>query len=129
MPATNFPEYVRGIEDVLHATIAAGEATLVSIQMDQRSSLRGLIAALLQFTDASELHFREYVDSTQPEPRLMYAYHYQDPNEDLVFRYDNAVHRPSLQRAEHRHTPAGVEGSRAPTLAQIVDEILKGIQP
>ena len=59
----------------------------------------------------------------------MYAYHYQDPNESLVFRYDNAVHRPSLQQAEHRHTPAGVEVSPAPTLAQVMDEILKGTRP
>jgi hypothetical protein len=59
MPATNFPEYARGIEDVLDATVATGEATLVSIQIDQRSSLRGFIAGLLQFNDASELQFSD----------------------------------------------------------------------
>lgn len=125
MPATNFPEYARGIEDVLDAIIAAGEVALVSIQIDQRSSLRGFIAGLLQFNDASELHFREFVDTSLPEPRLMYAYHYQDANKDLIFRYDNAVHRPPLPQAEHKHTPAGVEVSPAPTLAQVVDEILR----
>jgi hypothetical protein len=76
MPATNFPEHARGIEDVLDAIVAAGEAVLVSIQIDQRSSLRGFIAGVLQFNDASELHFREFVDTSLPEPRLMYAYHY-----------------------------------------------------
>ena len=125
MPATNFPEYARGIEDVLAATVAAGEVTLVSIQIDQRSSLRGFIAGLLQFNDASELHFREFVDTSLPEPRLMYAYHYQDANQDLVFRYDNAAHRPPLPQVEHKHTPAGVEVSPAPTLAQVVDKTLK----
>jgi hypothetical protein len=39
MPATNFPEYARGIQDVLDTAVAAGEAVLVSIQVDQRSSL------------------------------------------------------------------------------------------
>ncbi len=48
MPATNFPEYAREIEDVLDAAVAAGEATLVSIQIDQRSSLRGFITSVLQ---------------------------------------------------------------------------------
>jgi hypothetical protein len=60
MPATNFHEYARGIEDVPDATVAAGEAVLVSIKIDQRSSLRGFIAGVLQFNDASELHFREF---------------------------------------------------------------------
>lgn len=129
MPAINFREYARGIEDVLDATVAAGEAVLVSIQIDQRSSLRGFIAGLLQFNDASELHLREFVDTSLAEPKLMYAYHYQDANEDLIFRYDNAAHRPPLPQAEHKHTPAGVEVSPAPTLVQVVDEILKGTQP
>jgi hypothetical protein len=44
----------------------------------------------------------------------------------LIFRYDNAAHRPPLPQAEHKHTPAGVEVSLAPTLAQVIDEILKG---
>jgi len=88
MPATNFLEYARGIENLLDATVTAGEAVLVSIQIDQRSSLRGFIAGVLQFGDASELHFREFVDTSLPEPRLVYAYHCQDAEKELVFRYD-----------------------------------------
>ena len=129
MPVTNFPEYARGIEGVLDAAVVAGEAVLVSIQVDQRSSLRGFIAGLLQFDDASELHFREFVDISLLEPRLMYAYHYQGTNKNLIFRYDNATHRPLPPQAEHKHTPTGVEASLPPTLVQIVDEILKGAQP
>ena len=129
MPATNFPEYARGIQDIVDASVAAGEAVLVSIQVDQRSSLRGFIAGLLQFNDASELHFREFVDTSLPEPKLMYAYHYQDANKALSFRYDNAAHSPPLPQAEHKHTPSGVEIFPMPTLAQVVDEILKGTKP
>jgi hypothetical protein len=43
MPATNFLEYARGIESVLDAAVAAGEAALVSIQIDPRSALRAFI--------------------------------------------------------------------------------------
>jgi len=128
MPATNFPEYARGIQDVLNATVVAGDAVVVSIQIDQRSALRGFIAGLLQFTDASELHFREFVDISLPEPRLMYAYHYQDATQELIFRYDNAAHRPSLPQAEHMHTRAGVHISPAPTLAQAIDEALEAVR-
>jgi hypothetical protein len=129
MPATNFHEYARGIEDVLDATVSAGEAVLVSIQIDPRSALRGFITGVLQFGDASELHFREFVDTSLPEPRLVYAYHYQSVNKGLVFRYDNAAHRPPLPQAVHKHTPAGVEVRPAPTLAQVVDEVMRGMQP
>ena len=71
MPASSFPEYARGIERVLDAVIAAGEATLISIQVDQRSAQRGFISGQLHFSNSSELHFREFVDTTQSEPRLM----------------------------------------------------------
>lgn len=121
MPVSNFPEYVRGIGNVLDAVVTAGEAVLVNIQIDQRSSLRGFIAGLLQFNDSSELHYREFIDISLSEPRMMYAYHYQDANNDLIFRYDNAKHRPALPQAEHKHTPKGMEISKAPTLAQAID--------
>jgi len=124
MPATNFHEYARTITDTLDTTVVAGEATLISIQMDQRSSIRGFITGLLRFNDDSELHFREFVDTSLPEPRLMYAYHYQDANQTLIFRYDNAAYRPRLPQAEHKHTVESVAVSPAPTLAQVVDEIL-----
>lgn len=128
MPATSFLEYAKEIEELLNSVVAAGEAVLVDIQIDQRSSFRGFIKGLLEFSDASELYIREFVDTTQPEPRLMYAYHYQDKNSALIFRYDNATHRPVLPQMEHKHTPAGVEVSSAPTLAQVVDSIQRGTQ-
>jgi hypothetical protein len=125
MPAINFPEYARVIQDVLDATVATGDAALVSVQIDPRSSLRGFVVGLLRFSDRSELHFREFVDTTLEEPRLMYAYHYQDFQKQLIFRYDNAAHRLRPPQVEHKHTPAGVAISDAPTLAQVVDEILR----
>ncbi len=126
MLVTNFPEYAREIEALLSSLIATSEATLTDIRIDQRSSLRGFIAGMLQFNDGSELHFREFVDASSTKPRLMYAYHYQNVNRDLIFRYDNAAHRPRLPQVEHKHTTGGVASSPAPTLAQVIDEILNG---
>ncbi|MBI1928092.1 hypothetical protein HYR99_28090 [Candidatus Poribacteria bacterium] len=125
MPTTNFPEYAHFITDALNAVVATGQAKLVNLQIDQRSMLRGFISGRLLFDDNSELHFREFVDLALSEPRLMYAYHYQDANKGLIFRYDNAPHRPPLSQAEHEHTPAGIILSLPPTLVQIIDQILK----
>ncbi len=125
MPATNFPEYAQTIQKIVEAIANSGEAPLTNLQIDQRSALRGFITGWLQFNDASELHFREFVDISQGEPRLMYAYHYQDSHKVLIFRYDNAAHRPALPQADHKHTQAGIELCPPPTLTQILDEILR----
>jgi hypothetical protein len=125
MPATTFPEYVQHITNLLNHAVATGEAVLNTLQMDQRSAVRGLIVGIVQFGDGAELHFREYVDVTQAEPKIMYAYHYQDVEHNLIFRYDNAAHRPALPQLEHRHTRLGVEASHVPTLAEVLDQILK----
>jgi hypothetical protein len=125
MPTTSFPEYAKAITAQIEALLASGQARLVNLQVDQRSMLRGLISGILAFEDDSELHFSEFVDLTQPEPRLMYAYHFQDSNKALVFRYDNAAHRPPLPSAEHKHIVSTVSPAPAPTLTQVIDEILE----
>jgi hypothetical protein len=129
MPITNFPDYARGITDLLDALLTAGQVKSVDLQIDQRSMLRGFIRGLLVFEDDAELHFREYVDVTLDEPKLSYAYHYQDANQTLIFRYDNAAHRPPLAQPEHKHSSIGATVEPAPTLAQVIDEILKGKLP
>lgn len=124
MPATNFPEYALNITDILDSVIATGEATLAMLQVDQRSAMRGFITDSLQFDDGSTLHFREFVDMTHAEPRIMYAYHYQDEDHNLIFRYDNAVHRPALPQSKHKHTRSAIEVSPIPTLSIVLDQIL-----
>jgi hypothetical protein len=111
--------------DLLNHVVATGEAVLSAFQVDQRSAVRGLIAGVLQFGDGSELHFREYIDMTRAEPKIMYAYHCQDVDHNLIFRYDNAAHKPALPQLEHKHTSFGIEPSPVPTLAKVLDQILR----
>ena len=75
MPVATFPEYIRDLEEALNTVLASGEGVLLSLQMDQRSAIRGFIAGSLQFHDGSTLSFREFIDLSRAEPRLMYAYH------------------------------------------------------
>jgi len=113
MPASSFPEYAQALNVILNALLAAGQARLINLDVDQRSLLRGFIAGIVRFDNDSELHLREFVDMTLAEPRLMYAYHYLDSEQSLILRYDNAPHRPALGQAEHKHTPAGATVSAA----------------
>jgi len=54
----------------------------------------------------------------------MYSYHYQDKENQLIFRYDNAAHKPSLPNPEHKHLPGQTKESKLPTLSDILNEIL-----
>jgi hypothetical protein len=75
--------------------------------------------------DGSELHFHQYINLAAPEPRQMYAYHYQDATAQMIFRYDNAAHRPPLSARRRKHTPDNIVVILPPTLEQVIDEILK----
>ena len=125
MSALQFPEYLRHIQSILSETVAAGQVLTVQFEAEQRSGTKGLLAGILLFSDSSELHFREYIDLSAAEPRLMYAYHYQDADAQLVFRYDNAAHRPPLPAREHKHTSDAIIMTPPPTLEQVIDEVLQ----
>ncbi|MFN8485393.1 MAG: DUF6516 family protein [Anaerolineae bacterium] len=124
MRATSFPDYARDVTNVLNRIVAANLGRLADFQIDQRSMLRGLVAGILFFNDESQLHFREYVDLTLDQHRIMYAYHYQDAASKMVFRYDNAAHRPALAEPEHKHTIAGVVLAAPPPLEDVITEAL-----
>ncbi|MBN1106175.1 MAG: hypothetical protein JXL84_22395 [Deltaproteobacteria bacterium] len=128
MPATSFDEYARAITDRLHTILHSGQARSLHLDVDQRSILQGVISGQLTFEDHSELHFREFIDTSQREPKLSFAYHYQGAQKALIFRYDNAAHRPSLLRHTHKHTPVNVIDCPASTLAEVIDEVLKGLR-
>ena len=53
MSIINFPEYARQIQLVVDEVIQTGEANLLNLQIDARSTLRGYIAGVLQFQDGS----------------------------------------------------------------------------
>ncbi len=124
MRASSFNEYAEKASNIIRGLLATGQAVLADQNIDQRSALRGFIGGVLQFEDGSELHFREFVDTSLPEPRVMYAYHYQDASNNLIFRYDNAAHKPALSQADHKHTPTAVHAMKAPTFEMVIDEIL-----
>lgn len=124
MPTTNFPEYAQQFAELLNGLVAMGQVGTFELQVDQRSTLRGFIKGQAIFVNGSELHFREFLDTTLLEPKTMYAYHYQDDEQQLIFRYDNALHRPPLLQQDHKHTPDGIILTQPPTMQQILDEIL-----
>lgn len=129
MPDASFHEYARNITDQLRDLLRSGQAKHFALEVDQRSVMRGQISGLLTFEDESELHFREFVDLSQPEPKLAFAYHYQGAERELIFRYDNAAHRPSRVMFPHKHMAVEVLECSVPTFTDVIDEIFKHREP
>ena len=125
----SFQDYLEHVQLILNDTLSLGNASLIEFRAERRSTAAGYFAGVLQFEDGSQLHFREYVDTSRAQPRLMYAYHFQNAAKQLIFRYDNALHRPVLPQWEHKHTPQGVVLSNAPTLQEVLDEIGLELSP
>ena len=85
-----------------------------------------MINACIVFIDGSVLHVREYTEAKYKLKRISYAYQYQNKDGELIFRYDNALHKPALGFKEHKHTNDGaIAESDLPDISDIMDEIIK----
>lgn len=102
----------------------------VKVSFDLRPGDQGYISGSVTFKDASILYFREFLDEFGGNiEKIMYSYHYQDAKQALLFRYDNAAHKPALLFRDHKHLSAGeIEKAEIPGLRSVLDEIvsLKG---
>ena len=96
-----------------------------TINFETRPGNQGYVHGGLLFIDGSRFFFREYLDATGDQvDKLMYTYHYQDVADKLMFRYDNAQHKPTFPFADHKHV-GNVEIIQAdrPALISVLVEI------
>lgn len=96
----------------------------VEINFDLRPGGQGYLHGTIQFVNGAELHFKEFVDAREQNvDKLAYSYHFQDAGKQLVFRYDNAAHKPQLPFADHKHSPNQIISALAPQLDEVLAEI------
>ena len=114
---------VKAIVDQYAATRFVLDA---NVSFEMRPGEQGYLTGSIIFADGSALYFREFLDAVRDAvDKLMYTYHYQNAGRQLIFRYDNARHRPPLSSLEHKHTPGRVIGTPAPTLEDVLAEIVR----
>lgn len=95
-----------------------------SIKFEERKGNQGFLKGSIEFIDHSHLHFKEYIDYYQGKiDKLSYSYHYQNAKHRLIFRYDNAPHKPHLSYLEHKHLKNKIIEAPTPTLADALSEI------
>lgn len=92
------------------------EEILVSNRANMRIRIRFLDGYLLELNEAI------VVDAGYIR-RLGYRYHFQDKQNNLVFRYDNTPHFPAFNNfPHHKHLPDEIVDVEAPSLLKIIDE-------
>lgn len=97
-----------------------------SVSTDLRTTKVGVVKGAVSFVDDSRLFFTEYVDCRYKPEKLTYSFHYQNKDGGLIFRYDNAAHRPDPGFRNHKHMSPECSLVQAgiPELAEILDEIV-----
>ena len=59
-----------------------------------------------------------------------YRYHFQDPDNVLIFRYDSSPHHRDLNSfPHHKHMPNAIMPTIKPTIQQVIQEALAEIAP
>ncbi|MEW6668336.1 MAG: DUF6516 family protein [Thermodesulfobacteriota bacterium] len=116
--------YLDRLRTVLDRYIATPLVLHVKLDFETRPGGQCHLSGEVLFKDGSTLHFREFLDTTpQGIERLMYSYHHQDADKHMVFRYDNARHRPLLATlAHHKHVPEGIKVVPCPTFEEVLEE-------
>jgi hypothetical protein len=91
---------------------------------DKRSLYIGFIEGAVRFMDNSILHFMEFVDVSRGVKKYKYSYHYENPENILVFRYDMAPHFRDIETfPHHKHERAEISSSKEPFLKDVLSEI------
>lgn len=116
-----FAEIVRLIEEYSRTNLIVSS----DFSNDLRTEKVGIIKGNVVFVDESKLCFTEYVDVTYRVEKLAYSYHYQKQNGELIFRYDNAAHKPPLAFKDHKHfSDKTIVSSDPPDLQVVFDEVI-----
>ena len=98
----------------------------VALNFESRPGDQGYLTGELTFVDGSQLHFREFLDTAEGAvEKLMYTYHYQNIDATLIFRYDNALHRPAFSSREHKHSSEGIQIHSTPMLEDVFLEVVE----
>jgi len=116
--------YLNRISQLAEQYAATDFVQTVELNLEPRREQQSYITGSIIFQDESVLYFKEYLDYFEGAvDKLMYSYHYQSEANRLIFRYDNARHKPELSFVEHKHQGNEILPVPPPDLADILLEI------
>ena len=118
-------DYLASVRRAIERLDTYGFAESIIFREEIRAGKQAIVKAEIVLVDGSCLIIKEYVGSKYGIEKLSYAYQYHDREGNLIFRYDNAAHRPRLEKLAHKHSPGGIEVVEPPDMAELVDEVIE----
>ena len=121
-------DYLDSFHQVIGKIDDYGFAEAIDIKEEIRPAKQTVAKAKIDLVDGSVLHIRVYIDAKYNIEVVSYAYQYHDAKGKLIFRYDNARHKPELGFKDHKHLYDGsMVQSSMPDISDVVDEVIKYI--
>ncbi|MBF0234577.1 MAG: hypothetical protein HQK65_16270 [Desulfamplus sp.] len=103
-----------------------GFAEYIDFHQEIRPGKQAVINATVVLVNNSVLYIKEYINARYKIEIVAYAYQYQTKDGQLIFRYDNAEHKPSLSSKQHKHVSDNqVITSALPDIFDLVDEVIE----
>lgn len=121
MPLDSLSAYLREIEtSVRNLENVYVERYEEEILSPDRVNLR----IRIRFQNGNMLEVSEAIVSESGDlKRLGYRYHFQNDQNEIIFRYDNTPHFPGLENfPHHKHSRNEVIGSQVPDVISVINE-------
>jgi len=117
--------YLTRLESIIRSRREIEIETLEIVGQSYKFGQLTLFRAKLRFFDHSSLQVYEALTVRGMKvAKDRYSYQYSDTEGNTLFRYDNVPHHPNISTyPDHKHTPTGIEPSRAPDLTDVLWEI------
>lgn len=123
-------EYQAHLAEVIDRYARTDLIVATELNADARTPKIGVVKGVITFLDGSRLFYNEYIDARYRLEKLTYAYHFQDAEGNLIFRYDNAAHKPALPFSCHKHLSDGTAiESAPPEFSALIDESMERFVP
>ncbi len=118
-------EYLNRVRQSIEKLEVFGLTERIDVREEIRPGKQAVLVINVTFLDGASLYVREYLDAKYRLEKVKYAWQFQDSRKQLIFRYDNAPHKPPLGFKNHKHRQQG-EAIEAdlPRIEDVIDEIL-----
>lgn len=120
-------EYLSDLTKAIDEYSKTGLILFSDVMVDYRTEKIGIVKGTLVFLNESKLFFTEYLDLRYKINKLAYSFHYQDKDGNLIFRYDNASHKPKLDYEDHKHIGGRILQSEIPEMKNVLEEIISSL--
>ena len=121
-------DYLESFHNALSKIEDYGFSDSTDINVEIRASKQAVNKVRIVLVDRSVVQIKEYIDAKYKIEKINYAYQYHDKDGKLIFRYDNARHKPVLGFVDHKHLNDGtVIECPAPDISDVVDEVISHI--